>query len=248
MNRAELLPHAENVLEALRPVCYEVEIAGSVRRGMEEVKDLEIVAIPHWSLDLLGDPLDSPPLEEMIRAGIRAGVLEWDTVTKRNGPRYKRFRIPKAGGVALDLFLTDSRNFGNQMAIRTGDAEFSAWMMAQRVVGSRIFGGMPSGFIQCAGYLWDCGGGDAELRRRVENEQAVRAVGKEKRPALLQQLGAVIVPCPTETAYFKALGLPYVQPCDRNSACTKRLRAWLKKRAMEGRIGYDPSGVHGARG
>ena len=37
---------ADQVIERLRPHCERVQIAGSIRRGKERVKDIEIVASP----------------------------------------------------------------------------------------------------------------------------------------------------------------------------------------------------------
>ncbi len=37
---------AERVMKLLKPFCDRIEIAGSLRREKEEVKDIEIVAIP----------------------------------------------------------------------------------------------------------------------------------------------------------------------------------------------------------
>lgn len=37
---------AEALIEELRPYCERISIAGSIRRGKQEVKDIEIVAVP----------------------------------------------------------------------------------------------------------------------------------------------------------------------------------------------------------
>ena len=46
MKHADALTIALGLVERLRPACTRIEIAGSVRRGYAEVKDIEIVAIP----------------------------------------------------------------------------------------------------------------------------------------------------------------------------------------------------------
>src|SRR3972149_1812673 len=51
---------AGGLVMALRPVCERVEIAGSIRRGKAEVKDIEIVCVPTMELveSLLLFPVD----------------------------------------------------------------------------------------------------------------------------------------------------------------------------------------------
>lgn len=56
---------AAEMVEALRPYCHRVEVAGSIRRGREWIGDIEIVAIPKSSLkqpdvDIFGEPLGKP--------------------------------------------------------------------------------------------------------------------------------------------------------------------------------------------
>src|SRR6476620_865884 len=48
MKLADAEQVARNVVGLMRPFCDRIEIAGSVRRGVAEVKDIEIVCIPRW--------------------------------------------------------------------------------------------------------------------------------------------------------------------------------------------------------
>lgn len=42
---------AFEMVEALRPYCHRVEVAGSVRRGRDWINDIEIVAIPKATIE-----------------------------------------------------------------------------------------------------------------------------------------------------------------------------------------------------
>lgn len=150
MKRDETISYAQEIVEILRPACVEIQIAGSIRRQKEDVKDVEIVALPKWDLDMFDEPQDTTgELDAAINAAIRNHDLAWDEQVKRNGPRYKRLTL-MALGIPIDLFLADERNFGNTLAIRTGCGDFSKWIVTSRSKG----GGMPDYLQQCGGRLF----------------------------------------------------------------------------------------------
>lgn len=194
MTRGELLPYVEEVVEVLRPACERIDIAGGIRREKSEPHDAEIVALPKWDEDLLGEPARaSALLDGILRYAVGAGVLAWDQKTKRNGPLYKRFVLPRLD-VPLDLFLAHPDNYGCILAIRTGDWEFARWFVTSR----QFCGGMPYDLRHSDGRLW-------------------RFNGVNCPPTL--------IPCPTEEAFFDALGLPVLPPPERNTEGIRRLRA-----------------------
>lgn len=172
---------ADQLLAQLAPACERIAIAGSIRRRKASVKDIELVAIPKQipSGDLFGDVMKSA-LDDLLEAEIAAGRLAWNVQHKGNGPRYKCLWLPDAD-LAVDLFLADVDNWGNQLVIRTGDGNFT-----KRLVTSSRFGGcMPDGLRQRDGYLCR---GDERL------------------------------PCPTEEAFFAAIGVsPVPTPEERST-------------------------------
>lgn len=206
MNRAEILPCVEVLISLLTDSCERIQVAGSVRREKAEVHDLEIVAIPKPTrhLDLLGNPIPgkATPLDETLATLMQTDSYWWDEHVKRNGPRYKRF-ITSFGGTlgAVDLFLADSENFGNQLAIRTGSASFSRWFMTARSMG----GGMPWGMRQADGYLW----------QKMGASQSHYPTGYVK------------VPCATEEDFFRAICIPMLDPKERNEDGINRLRRMM---------------------
>ena len=109
----------------IQPFCSRVEIAGSVRRGKREVKDVEICAIPR-------------DLFELKTFMDKQRCLRGKFPSKYSQIIYSDEKI--------DIYLCSKDNWGNIFLIRTGDWEFSKWIMGvkTRQVGLR----------QRDGYLW----------------------------------------------------------------------------------------------
>lgn len=112
-------------IKQISPYCLRVEIAGSVRRENPEVKDVEICAIPK---DLFG----------------LKTVMDRQYYLKGKFPaKYSQitFQAEK-----IDIFWCTRENWGNIFLIRTGDWEFSKWIMGTKLpeVGIKARGG----------YLW----------------------------------------------------------------------------------------------
>ena len=154
---------ANSLIALLAPSCDLIAVAGSVRRMKPEVKDLEIVVSPKLTvepglaIDLFGAapdiPVDMPTqLLDALYTLRETGILEYDRRVKRDGAKYKRFIVNPGTyrSIALDLFIADRHNFGNTLALRTGNAEFSKALVTQRRAGGLMPGYLP----QKGGYLW----------------------------------------------------------------------------------------------
>lgn len=104
-----LLKEAENIankyVELFRPYCRRIEIAGSIRRKCQEVKDIEIVCIA-----------DTYKLEQYFVFNKRQFHFT------KNGAKYKQFMTSHA--INLDLFICNMDTWGIIYLIRTGSAEF----------------------------------------------------------------------------------------------------------------------------
>jgi DNA polymerase/3'-5' exonuclease PolX len=183
--------------DLLRPACEQVVIAGSIRREKAAVKDVEIVCLPTSRANLFGEPAGNVLAAQIEAAMAREVHLSWDRQTLRNGERYKRFWWAgwnPSAGIAVDLFIADRENFGNILAIRTGNAEFSRLLVTLRTLG----GLMPSGIHQRDGYLWRQDGSGGFNRRVPCPDEA----------AFFAALGIDTVP----------------EPRERDVACIARLR------------------------
>ena len=129
MNRhahATALGVAGLMLEALHPSCERAEIAGSIRRGAETVKDIEIVVVPTLVRDLFGEPTGEDLLRPAIDAMIAKGSLAWRTnASDKPGRRFYPL-VAVRSGIPIDLFaVLAPAQFGVIMAIRTGPAEYA---------------------------------------------------------------------------------------------------------------------------
>lgn len=135
---------ADRLIKSMAPYCQRVEVAGSIRREKGEVKDIEIVVVPKWTVapieeqikDLFGNPPRNPKninylhfwaMKLASESGVRwikpgtSEIIPWEP--KPEG-KYWRGLVDET--VKLDLFLAARDNFGLIYLIRTGSADFSA--------------------------------------------------------------------------------------------------------------------------
>lgn len=93
MQLAQAKTIAEGLVEAFKPYCRRVQIAGSIRRERPEVKDIEIVAVPHMRFgeDLFGNPGEPySVLDDALLKMLQAGWGEQkkvETAISRSGSR-----------------------------------------------------------------------------------------------------------------------------------------------------------------
>lgn len=127
---------AERIVEELRPHCRRAEIAGSIRRRKEWVRDIEIVCIPK--------PYDVG----LFASGIATVVDRWPKVNGDLPCKYTQRLLPE--GIKLDLFLATRDNWGLIYASRTGSADYSHQVLAR--------GWCRNGYHSKDGLLWKEGG------------------------------------------------------------------------------------------
>ena len=203
--RAQVLPDSERLCELLRPFCDKIVIAGSLRREKPQVGDIEIVCLPcpqaDATLDMFGGDIPGKyvfckAFEEQLSLLRKWGTITLDPANVKDGPRYKRFALPELGGFGVDLFLAEPDNWGNTLAIRTGPREFSQFLMTQAWKRRHR--------RQWDGYLWQCKPGD-------DRDGPIPA-------------GRTKISCKTEEDYFRAVGVPWLPPCDRSEAGIELLK------------------------
>lgn len=127
------LKQAQNIAVGLcyklQPFCDRLNIAGSIRRGKADVKDIEIVAQPKLvhvkSADLFGEGKTTA----LVNDAYKEAVLSSGKVIKGQPTgRYMQIALPE--GVNLDLFMPAPSDYFRQYAIRTGDSQYSAIIIA----------------------------------------------------------------------------------------------------------------------
>jgi DNA polymerase/3'-5' exonuclease PolX len=162
---------AQQLVGELAPACERIAIAGSIRRKIPEVSDIELVVIPKvvelpGPATLFGD--DQPErlnvLDELCHALRSQGTLA-DRLDKNGraawGPRFKRMRYR---GCAVDLFVVTPETWGVQLALRTGPADYSHQLVTPHGVyfrdsrGARRGGLLPLGMRVADGRLLSADG------------------------------------------------------------------------------------------
>jgi DNA polymerase/3'-5' exonuclease PolX len=130
----------EKIVEALKPVCARIEIAGSLRRGKDLVGDVEIVYVPKFTevknpLSLFGDMMRVSAADLIIQELIERGSL-----SKRPKPtsvgattgevftwgEWIKLAVAVKTGVPIDLFATTNEDWFNTLVCRTGSKETNA--------------------------------------------------------------------------------------------------------------------------
>jgi DNA polymerase/3'-5' exonuclease PolX len=126
---------AESVVGMVWDGSSRTEIAGSIRRGVSQPKDIEIVAVARHQPDLFGgDGFDL--LNETLRLRVRQHKLSWRA--QKGGPaskepdldgrRFYPMLVTRSDGepVPVDLFVVrPPAQWGAIFAIRTGPAEYA---------------------------------------------------------------------------------------------------------------------------
>ncbi len=155
MHRNVALAVASEVLYLIGEQIERSTVAGSLRRGLEAVHDVEIVCVAKshdLQPGLFGDAGGArvSELDQRVAELIDSGIFK-PRIAKDGkqavGPRYKRLWYQH---YPVDIFSPLAESFGAQLAIRTGPREFSHLCVTKRADG----GAMPFGMRQENGSLW----------------------------------------------------------------------------------------------
>ena len=190
---------ADEVVAELRPHCEKVEVAGSLRRRSETVKDVEVLIIPKFGpqpTDMFGHRLGAPEdfamsylataleakdpywrLRPSAVGGTSFGALN-KLLLRRTRPGFPVEWLP------VDVFTATAANWGRDLAVRTGPA---AWNKAIATM------------VLKSGRHFHAYGPHAFSR------------------------GSETFDAPDEAAFFRWLGLPLLAPPDRTDAAAERL-------------------------
>jgi DNA polymerase/3'-5' exonuclease PolX len=185
---------AQHLIDYMRPSCERIEVAGSIRRESEEVKDLEIVCIPRFEekakeFSLLAETYSANLLwEHLFRSEfikwIKPSVPDIEDWHIRPDGKYWRGLILKGkfdapADIKLDVFLTRPENWGVIYTIRTGSADFSRALVT---------------------YARD------STPYRVDGGELCRDTARDSRERFLP------VPCSEERHLFDSLNLEWIEP------------------------------------
>jgi DNA polymerase/3'-5' exonuclease PolX len=135
MFRPDAVEKARAFIDRIDDCCERLTVAGSLRRRLAMIGDIEIVAVPKVErvmAGLLGD-IET----EVDRLGVRLDeLLEDGDVAKRldrNGaPRWgPTLKYLTYRDAAVDLFCPEAARFGWILALRTGPAAFSRQLVVR---------------------------------------------------------------------------------------------------------------------
>lgn len=207
MKHSDALRIAQGLVERLGPACTRIEIAGSVRRGKDDVKDIEIVAVPDLATTpkpprpVFGQPAPKPFKTHLDKLLFEICLDGW--MRPHHGKdKYKKFIVDTQNfgipivlngvfcGIVLDLFLvTPPAEWGVQMVIRTGPADFSHWCV------TRVRNG-----------------GAMRNTHRVQDGAVWLGATEEKNPDPITK-----IPMPEEIDFLRFLGLGWIEPGEREA-------------------------------
>ncbi|MBA4420249.1 MAG: hypothetical protein C0391_03805 [Anaerolinea sp.] len=120
---------ADELLKRLEPYCQMIETAGSIRRGVKQVHDIDLVAWPYYQETGQITLFDQAPALEPIR--IREFLLSSSWAEDISiGPKIITFTFD---GFPAEIYLVepDGHNYGAMMQMRTGSAAFNIRLAMQ---------------------------------------------------------------------------------------------------------------------
>jgi len=138
-----------------------IVIAGSIRRGRPDVKDIELVVTPRFrptQVDLFGEPagytnLFDTCIDDLIARDILGYRLDING-RKSAGERSKRlvWNSGSMAGIGIDLFsVLPPAQFGLLQMIRTGPADYSKRLVTPKRKGGLLL----DGFRVVNGAIWE---------------------------------------------------------------------------------------------
>ncbi len=196
MDRVEALRAAKRFIAMIEPYTDQIIIAGSLRRRLPTIGDIEIVAVPKigvmeiQTLKLFGSEIERRDVD--LLDGVMTRILESGAISKRldmNGaPRWgPALKYLDYEGVRVDLFTCGADRLGWITMLRTGPAEFSRQLVVprDRLTKDARYGLMPPYIAAKDGWL------------------TYRTSGES-------------IATPTEQSVFDLFGLIYREPWERS--------------------------------
>ncbi len=175
--RYKALAVAEELVEALRPCCTRVEIAGSIRRGRPQVGDVEIVYVPSFApgerVDMFAPPEPVNMAEAMIQGWVSSHVIR-QRLNVEEHPTWglkNKLAVHESSGIPVDLFSTTEDAWFNYLVCRTGGAENNTVIAAMAKSKGWKWNPYAEGFSRVD---WD-GKETGEKSPRMDSEEAVFA-------------------------------------------------------------------------
>lgn len=162
--------YANTLVEVIEPHVQRIEIAGSIRREVAMVGDIELVIQLNLMANLLGEyvSVGESPLDSVLKKLVKSGFLKKGRI---NGIKMKQFFCPDAK-TNVDIFVViPPDQWGVKFLNRTGPLTFSKWIVKSQM----FFGAMPLDMKQTQNQLINTGTG--EVYPVPEEEDYFRLIG-----------------------------------------------------------------------
>lgn len=198
---------AEWIVRNLQPHCDRlpngqagIEIAGSIRRERPEVNDIDIVAIPlHTSKWSMFSP--GKVLETDFADAFRDLVrLETSGEKIMRGTTRPGLAGEMTPPISVDIYMATPESWATLLLIRTGSAEHNIWMCSR----AKACGGK----LHADGSGLEVPGQYDQIQQRVVNSRIIRAASEEE--------------------IFKAMGIAYAEPRDRECPPGRGKPVWMR--------------------
>lgn len=216
MNYGKAVYIADKFVEAIEPFCETrenglvyAEIAGSVRRHVAEVGDIEVVCIPKMEtyevVDGLFTKFETAHHRKFVEIVDSMNILKGDA---KNG-KYMRRYSGKAQ-IQFDIFCPTKENWGNMFAVRTGSKDFSSKVLAN--------GWVKVGYHSSDGFLYLEENMDYNEKSKkwipkiILDENNEPKLDKNKKPIMVDP----DIYLYEEIDVFNLIGMDYVEPEKRN--------------------------------
>jgi DNA polymerase/3'-5' exonuclease PolX len=208
--------HAQDLMGLLAPYCERIQIAGSIRRGKEMVKDIDLVAIPKMtSKRSLFEPtkVEETEFHDTLATTLRVtadgprlirGTILSSAAVSTSAPLMNASMIAPSRSIQVDVYLATAESWATLLLIRTGSAEHNIWMCGR----ARACGGK----LHADGSGLEVPGQYDPIAQRTVNNQVIHAK--------------------TEEEIFKAMGLPYAEPGKRE--CVNGRPVWMPRHGVQG--------------
>lgn len=157
---------ANKITAVLAPACERIVVAGSCRRRVREVADIDVVAIPARSPDLLGGAGDNRLLECLRQLESTPALRR-----VRGGERARHYLVRSTGrgdqyDLGLEVYMCEVSTWPVVLALRTGPRLFSQALVTQVQHGGRL----PDGYCVSDGRVRQLGGAGEVCQFNSERE------------------------------------------------------------------------------
>jgi DNA polymerase/3'-5' exonuclease PolX len=202
MPLAEAEAVAARFVEQLSGTYDRLVIAGSIRRRLPTIGDVEIVAVPKvetvTALDMFGDPTHTGQVD-LLGAHLTM-LLDRGIVSKR--PRSdgkfvwgQKMKYLTFEGVNVDLFTPEAARFGLILLIRTGPAAYSHQLVTEKGK-ALVVGHQPNG-------------------RPITRFGMLPPHLKVDKGWLTSRMSGIRIPTPEEQTFYEHTRLHYLEPWRR---------------------------------